>query len=91
MKKVSFKMFLNISAWLFLILTGIWGIGIVGPIDLGFFSAIILLGFLVMTVSSFVVHSYMKEYPENQTRYFIEWLILLTFVNGIAFTIAIFA
>ncbi|MHA1269726.1 MAG: hypothetical protein ACTSPY_08040 [Candidatus Helarchaeota archaeon] len=91
LKKINFKMVLNISAWLFLILTGVWAVGIVGPIDFEVFSAVILLLFLIMAISSFGFHSYLKENPENQVKYFIEWLFLFVILVIIGFTTYIFA
>ncbi|MHA1311460.1 MAG: hypothetical protein ACTSQO_11100 [Candidatus Helarchaeota archaeon] len=91
LKILNFKMVLNISAWIFLGLTGIWGIAIIGPIDLDVKNAVILLFFLIMTISSFGIHSYILEYPENQDKYFIEWLITFIILCFIAFSVYVFA
>jgi len=90
-KKVSFKMVLNISAWIFLILTGITAILILGPIEFDLYSANLFLIFLIMTVVSFSLHKFVIEYPENQGKYFFEWILLLIFLVFINFTIYIFA
>ncbi|MBD3227238.1 MAG: hypothetical protein GF329_03540 [Candidatus Lokiarchaeota archaeon] len=90
-KTVNFKVILNISAWIFLGLTGVWAIGIFGPLDFELFTGLVLLMFLIMTISSFGLHSYMKDYPENQDKYFIEWLILFVFMVIVIFTVYIFA
>ncbi|MHA1229229.1 MAG: hypothetical protein ACTSRP_09195 [Candidatus Helarchaeota archaeon] len=90
-EKINFKMVLNISGWIFLLLTGVMIIGLIGPIELEVFTGVMFLDFLLMTIISFGIHSYMKEYPENQNRYFVEWLFLFIFLNTIAFTVYIFA
>ncbi|TFF89190.1 MAG: hypothetical protein EU549_01505 [Promethearchaeota archaeon] len=89
-KKVNFKVILNIAAWLFLGLTGVWAIGVFGPLQFELFEGLVLLMFFIMTISSFGLHSYLKEYPENQSKYFIEWLILFVFMVIISFTVFIF-
>lgn len=91
LKKVNFKMILNISAWLFLALAGALLIGIVGPIDFEVFSGVLFLSFLIMSIASFSLHSYMKEYSQNQNKYFIQWLILFLFLTIISISVFVFA
>jgi hypothetical protein len=91
LKKVNFKMILNISAWLFLALAGVLLIGIFGPIDFDVFSGVLFLTFLIMSIASFSVQSYIKEYPENQNKYFIQWLILFLFLTIVSLSVFVFA